>query len=420
MRDHWPSHERDPSSQCRQIRAGLVYIHSKEMVHGDLKPVNIMVSSEGEALIADFGNAILKDLALLFAPTTTFSITHQYAPPEHFSAENIPVATKQSDVYSYGMTVLEILTGEVPFADKNIIWLMRRASEGKLQPNQPSSISGDIWSILLPCWAHDPSKRPPVSNIYFPVQIPDGFKAFGALLSPLLPLVHDWFPFAPRLKHAPAAPLGIQINARELCRIWTKEATTRFSLASFEWFRNPASESESEYLIFDLRSEESLGHPSEGLWFKLGHQIKHSRALLNDVVTISPQLSGLLDPSLAGGSGSSPDFASRYDPVCKMAMIVRKQHEPKASVVFGKKLLLSYLLDILKIMHNEPPDGDKNFCWFYASILVEIMDVKAQGVWRGGDRKLYYDRWGSAKWTVYPGKYDRIMDQIRQLEGGRV
>ncbi|CAE6502669.1 unnamed protein product [Rhizoctonia solani] len=150
---------------CEQIRTGLVYIHSKDVVHGDMKAMNVMVSHEGTAMITDFGNSILKDLVLSFAPTTTFGMTHQYAPPEHLAAEYMPIATKKSDVYSYGM---EILTGEIPFMGKNVTWLVMQASLGKLLPTRPSSIGDDIWSILLPCWAHDPSKRPSISEIYFP------------------------------------------------------------------------------------------------------------------------------------------------------------------------------------------------------------------------------------------------------------
>ncbi|CAE6493562.1 unnamed protein product [Rhizoctonia solani] len=121
------------------------------------------------AMIADFGNAILKDLALSFAPTTTFGMTYQYAPPEHLAAEGTPIATRESDVYSFGMTVFEILSGEVPFKDKNVTWMVIQASFGRLLLSQPNTISDRIWSILLPCWAHDPPKRPSLSDIRFPL-----------------------------------------------------------------------------------------------------------------------------------------------------------------------------------------------------------------------------------------------------------
>ncbi|KAF8717455.1 RhoGEF domain, partial [Rhizoctonia solani] len=102
LRDNQCS-DTDRITFCEQIRAGLAYMHSRDMIHGDLKGANVMVSNRRIAMITDFGNTILKDLARSFAPTTTFGITYQYAPPEHLVARSILVATKQSDVYSYAM-----------------------------------------------------------------------------------------------------------------------------------------------------------------------------------------------------------------------------------------------------------------------------------------------------------------------------
>ncbi|KAF8685136.1 kinase-like protein [Rhizoctonia solani] len=104
LRDNQCS-DTDRITSCEQIRAGLAYMHSGDMIHGDLKGANVMASTRRIAMITDFGNTILKDLARSFAPTTTFGITYQYAPPEHLVARSIPIATKQSDVYSYAMTV---------------------------------------------------------------------------------------------------------------------------------------------------------------------------------------------------------------------------------------------------------------------------------------------------------------------------
>lgn len=176
---------------CEQILGGLVYIHNKNMVHGDLKAMNVMVSHERIAMITDFGNSVLKDLARLIAPTNTFGMSKQFAPPEHLAAEDIPIATKQSDVYSYGMTVLEILTGETPFADKNDTWLVIQASRGKLLPSKPSTIDDDIWSMLLPCWAHNPLDRPAISDIHFPQ--PPGRTESPARLSSLGQYYSDRF-----------------------------------------------------------------------------------------------------------------------------------------------------------------------------------------------------------------------------------
>ncbi|KAH7337642.1 kinase-like domain-containing protein [Rhizoctonia solani] len=240
-----------------------------------------MVSNKGRALIADYGNDILKGLSLLFAPTTSYSMTHQYGPPEHLISENTPAATKQSDVYSYGMTALEILSGEMPFAGKNVTWLIRQALAGELLPSRPRMVENDIWRIILACWAHDPSGRPSISTIRFPMHDPDGFEAFSDLLSPLMHLSNNRFPSmfgqkqsdenrTPRVTpgldsgQTPPSHEALEIDAKELCKIWTKYLTSGFTVTSFEWFRDPAgTQSEFEYLLFKLKSEETLGHPAK-------------------------------------------------------------------------------------------------------------------------------------------------------------
>ncbi|EUC54411.1 tyrosine kinase domain protein [Rhizoctonia solani AG-3 Rhs1AP] len=63
----------------RDMGAGLHHIHSQDMVHGDLKAVNVMISPEGVAMIADFGNARLKELTLQFTGTTLRSVSLRWA-----------------------------------------------------------------------------------------------------------------------------------------------------------------------------------------------------------------------------------------------------------------------------------------------------------------------------------------------------
>ncbi|CAE6438469.1 unnamed protein product [Rhizoctonia solani] len=146
LRDNQCS-DTDRTTFCEQIRAGLAYMHSRDMVHGDLKGANVMVSTRRIAMITDFGNTILKDLARSFAPTTTFGITYQYAPPEHLVARSIPIATKQSDVYSYAMDN----SGE--FGD--LLQPLASRDDGRMK-------NGDYWAPKLPGvmqndsrWAYD-------------------------------------------------------------------------------------------------------------------------------------------------------------------------------------------------------------------------------------------------------------------------
>ncbi|CAE6415854.1 unnamed protein product [Rhizoctonia solani] len=93
---------------CQDICAGLQYIHSQGMVHGDMKAANVMVSPEGVPMIADFGNARLKELTIEFTGTTHRAVSLRWAAPELLIVEGSKPSI-QSDIYAFGMTALVII-----------------------------------------------------------------------------------------------------------------------------------------------------------------------------------------------------------------------------------------------------------------------------------------------------------------------
>ncbi|CAE6473375.1 unnamed protein product [Rhizoctonia solani] len=441
----------DRITLCEQIRAGLVYIHGRDMVHGDLKPVNIMVSDEGRALIADFGNAILKDLALSFAPTTTFGMTHQYAPPEHLASETTPIATKQSDIYSFGMTVLEILTGETPFTGKNVTWVITQASRRKLCPTQPSTIDDDIWSILLSCWAHDPLKRPFAWDIHFPIHVPGELKEFRDLLDPLIHICGDQFAsvFSPNAMNSGSLPRnnhdgeqehsyeyrtfsdildsgppdepvprrdGLEIDTRELFKVWTEDITARFGLTSFQWFKGlTGTPTVPEYLLFSLSSEGAYSRKE--LWFRLGYRVRYQSQLPKQTVlmrVIGRQSDSYLGETRIGGEivAIAPQRENLIHPD-------HAQLGPQASVTLGKRLPLSYLMDVMKTIHNEFSESAiiSYGCWYYVSTIADAVARKGQGIWEL-DNLTRDDHWEIKSQINSPAgkQYNYIIGRIRQLE----
>lgn len=97
-----------------QIAKGLRAFHRLEMLHQDLRPDNIMIDNTGTVKIIDFGSTQVAGMMEIGSPSSYPEIlgTAQYTAPEYFLGEN---GTSRSDIFSLGVIVYEMLTGQLPF-----------------------------------------------------------------------------------------------------------------------------------------------------------------------------------------------------------------------------------------------------------------------------------------------------------------
>ena len=135
----------------RQVCAAVAYAHQNLVVHRDLKPANIFVTPEGAPKLLDFGVAKLLDVegATHIDPTLTMpaAMTPEYASPEQVKGEPITTA---SDVYSLGVVLFELLTGQRPFAHlkgRRPDELARAICEEA--PPRPSTVAGQAAASSL-------------------------------------------------------------------------------------------------------------------------------------------------------------------------------------------------------------------------------------------------------------------------------
>ncbi|CUA75507.1 Vegetative incompatibility protein HET-E-1 [Podospora anserina] [Rhizoctonia solani] len=144
-----------------------LYMHNCNTVHGDLKAINVLVSSDGTAKLSDFDFSIMSEVGgLVFSETSNSRLgSLRWAAPELLLAE-VPKRTTQCDVYALGMTFLEIFTGQVPFPEcKQDFTILMNVQRGTLPSRPLEQLKNDergdmMWRLLLECWNKEPSERP--------------------------------------------------------------------------------------------------------------------------------------------------------------------------------------------------------------------------------------------------------------------
>ncbi|RMG84675.1 MAG: serine/threonine protein kinase [Chloroflexi bacterium] len=123
-------------SVIRDIANALDYAHSQGVIHRDVKPSNIMVQPDGLAVLTDFGLALN---AVEGTVGNTFGSVHYIAPEQAVSSAQ---AVPQSDMYSLGVVLYEMLTGRVPFEDASAMSVaLKHISD---PPPPPSHMNPDI------------------------------------------------------------------------------------------------------------------------------------------------------------------------------------------------------------------------------------------------------------------------------------
>ncbi|KAG1738752.1 kinase-like domain-containing protein [Suillus lakei] len=159
---------------AKQVVAGLGYLHGHSIVHGDISGFNILVDHHGRAQISDFGiMLLLAEIPTSAQPSGGIRSAVRWTDPQLFEVQksgiNPCIPTEQTDIYSIGSILLQLLTGAIPYHDiKDNTRVLVLSSRGvKPRCPQETSVTSAQWNLIQRCWSprDELPSRPTIKEI---------------------------------------------------------------------------------------------------------------------------------------------------------------------------------------------------------------------------------------------------------------
>lgn len=144
------------------VSAGLEYLHSfnPTIVHHDIKPANVLIDDNGHYAITDFGISSHRGNNR-DGYDEPISGTMAYMAPERFN-DNYQ-SMQESDIWSFGTTLYELITGKIPFGEDGGY---NQHAQKSQPPEIKENVPKDIKRLIKDCMAEDPKKRPSAAAIH--------------------------------------------------------------------------------------------------------------------------------------------------------------------------------------------------------------------------------------------------------------
>ncbi|OHT01090.1 Serine/threonine-protein kinase stk11 [Tritrichomonas foetus] len=153
--------EADLASIFKQVIEGLSYLHSKGIIHKDIKPSNILIFSDGSAKLSDFGIGHSFQSAEAVVGTPAYQAPELFEDEEDYEEDIDPT---KGDIWSLGVSLYEAAFGKLPYVGANLYEIVRSINMTKLDipENEYSSALISIIQLMLTV---DSSKRPTLDEV---------------------------------------------------------------------------------------------------------------------------------------------------------------------------------------------------------------------------------------------------------------
>jgi len=155
------------------IAEGIKVLHTREppIIHGNLRAKKVLIGNKGKPLITDFALAKLE--GNLITQTSGESDSCRWSGPELFILDGPPTVSAKGDIYSFGMTILELFTHEMPYANIRHNFQVIAKKQGKNGlPDRPldervvaRGLDDRMWELVCRCCSQEPKDRPSIEEL---------------------------------------------------------------------------------------------------------------------------------------------------------------------------------------------------------------------------------------------------------------
>jgi serine/threonine protein kinase len=239
---------------CANVASVLDYLHSNGVIHRDLKPSNALLDSRGDIFVADFGLA--RNVLDTTQAMHTGHGTPPYSPPEQHSLRQL---TKKSDIFSFGVMIFEMFTGQLPWGGTKALGLQQLFSEEEIP--DPAAVNPGVppgvWQVLRVMTSADPTARYETASLCMEKL----FAAFGLLV-----------PKQSSTSSPGYAPAGDAANLLETCvKNWSPGgegaclSLTTYAFVDLETRKSSAPQAQRQ-VAFMLQNALILGYDDTHWW----------------------------------------------------------------------------------------------------------------------------------------------------------
>ena len=168
IRKTGPLSEKKTLKFTGQILEGIHYLHSKSIVHRDIKGANVLMTKHGDIKLGDFGAS--KRLGNLLSGTGKYTNIKSVHGTSYWMAPEIIKGDgygRRADIWSLGCTIVEMLTSSPPWYKLEPMAAMFKIASEKTEPILPKEISQECRMFVFQCLTHDKIARPYANELLY-------------------------------------------------------------------------------------------------------------------------------------------------------------------------------------------------------------------------------------------------------------